>query len=165
MENKKLGLILIVIGILVGGLFVYYSGVLSEKAVDKGCFQNIDCTEINQESSISHFAIGVFSFLIALGFYILFFNKTEEKIIERLEKNVRENIEKEKFDFALKMLNPFEARVLKKTKEQEGITQNTLRFKVDMSKAKLSYVLQDLEKRGLIKRVKKGKTFEVYTKL
>ena len=54
---------------------------------------------------------------------------------------------------------------LKKTKEQEGITQNTLRFKVDMSKAKLSYVLQDLEKRGLIKRVKKGKTFEVYTKL
>ncbi|MAH03202.1 transcriptional regulator, partial [Candidatus Pacearchaeota archaeon] len=47
----------------------------------------------------------------------------------------------------------------------DGITQNILRLRTDMSKAKLSYVLQELEKRNLIKRVKKGKTLEVFLKI
>jgi uncharacterized membrane protein len=33
-----------------------------------------------------------------------------------------------------------------------------------MSKAKLSYVLKDLENKGLIKRIKKGKTLSVLLK-
>ena len=49
-------------------------------------------------------------------------------------------------------------------RDQEGITQNTLRLRVDMSKAKLSYVLRDLEKRDLITKVKKGKTHAVFLK-
>ena len=108
---------------------------------------------------------GIFSAILALGFYLLFFHKTDKIIIERLEKNMRENIINEKFEFAFKMLNPFEARILKKVKEQDGITQNTLRLRTDMSKAKLSYVLQELEKRNLIKRIRKGKTFEIFLKI
>ena len=65
----------------------------------------------------------------------------------------------------MKFLNPFEAKVLRKIKEEEGITQSTLRLKLDMSKAKLSYVLQDLEKRELIKRVEKGKTLQIFSKV
>jgi uncharacterized membrane protein len=34
-----------------------------------------------------------------------------------------------------------------------------------MSKAKLSYVLQDLEKRNIIKRVEKGKTLALYLRV
>ena len=58
-------------------------------------------------------------------------------------------IEKQKFEIILKALDSFEQKVMKAIKEQDGITQNTLRLRVDMSKAKLSYVLQELEKRGL----------------
>ena len=54
---------------------------------------------------------------------------------------------------------------MKAIKEQDGITQNTLRLRVDMSKAKLSYVLQELEKRNLIKRIQKGKTLAIYLKV
>ena len=50
-------------------------------------------------------------------------------------------------------------------REQDGITQNTLRLRVNMSKAKLSYVLQELEKRGLIKRIEKGKTLAIYLRV
>jgi len=164
MENKKLGVLLIIIGLLVGGTFVYYNDKLSRQSDELGCYNGPDCLRIEKGLSISHFAIGIFSFILALGFYLLFFNKTEKKIIERIEKDRMQNIEDEKFDFALKMLNPFEAKVLRKIREQDGITQNTLRLKLDMSKAKLSYVLQDLEKRGLIKRVSKGKTLEIYLK-
>ena len=50
-------------------------------------------------------------------------------------------------------------------KEQDGITQNTLKLRANMSKAKLSYILQELERRGLVKRIRKGKTLEVHLKI
>ena len=53
----------------------------------------------------------------------------------------------------------------KKIKEQDGITQNTLKLRANMSKAKLSYILQELERRGLVTRVRKGKTLEVHLKV
>ncbi len=164
MENKKLGILLIVIGVLVGSVFIYYGNMLAIQSRELGCFDELNCANLEKGLSVSHFAIGVFSFILSLGFYLLFFNKTEKKIIERLEKDGAQNKEDEKFKFALKMLDPFEAKVLKKVKEQDGITQSTLRLRLDISKAKLSYVLQDLEKRGLVKRIRKGKILEVYLK-
>ena len=47
-------------------------------------------------------------------------------------------------------------------KEQDGITQTTLRFRTDLSKAKISQILTDFEKKNLIKREEKGKTYAVY---
>lgn len=161
MENKKLGVILIIIGLFVGGLIIYYLDVLSSRAEVLGCFNDPGCLPIERGLSISHAGIGVFAFIIALGFYLIFFNKTEDNLIKRYGKEK----EDERFDFAMRFLDPFEAKVLKKIKEEEGITQSTLRLKLDMSKAKLSYVLQDLEKRGLIKRVEKGKTLQVFSKI
>ena len=70
-----------------------------------------------------------------------------------------------KFEIIMKALDPFEQKVVKAISEQDGITQNTLRLRLDMSKAKLSYVLQELEKRGIIKRIEKGKTLAIYLKI
>ena len=161
MENKKLGVLLIILGLLVGGLIIYYINVLTEKSDELGCFNDPSCVPIERGLSISHVGIGIFSFIIALGFYLLFFNKTEDLLVKRLG----EDKDNEKFEFAMKFLNPYEAKVLRKIKEEEGITQSTLRLKLDMSKAKLSYVLQDLEKRELIKRVEKGKTLQIFSKI
>jgi len=165
MENKKLGIILIIVALLVGGIFIYFINRLSEQSQELGCFDNKDCFAIERSLSVSHIAMGVFSFMLALGFYMLFFNKTEKAILEKLESEKNHKIENGKFDILLKALDPYEQKVIKSIKEQEGITQNTLRLRSDMSKAKLSYVLQELEKRGLIKRVKKGKTLAVYLKI
>ena len=62
-------------------------------------------------------------------------------------------------------LDSYEKKVMKAVKEHDGITQNILRLRTDMSKAKLSYVLQELEKRSLIKRIKKGKTLQVFLRI
>ena len=164
MENKRLGILLIVIGVLVGGIFVYYSNALSEQSIEIGCFDNPGCESIESGLSISHIAIGIFSFILALGFYLLFFNKTE-KMIKKLEEEKERKLVDEKFNLILQFLNPSESRVLKKVKEEEGITQSTLKFRLDMSKARLSYVLQDLEKRKIIRRVKKGKSQAVYLRI
>lgn len=165
MENKKLGIILIILAFLVGGLLFYYNSQLIQKSQDSGCFSNPNCAPIEKELSVNHFAVGIFSFILALGFYLLFFNKTEKAILKKLEQEKEKNIQEEKFKIILSALDDYEKRIMKVVKEQDGITQNTLMLRTNMSKSKLSYVLQELEKRNLIKRIKKGKTLAVFLKI
>ncbi len=165
MENKKLGILLIIISIFILILFASYNAQISKQSSEIGCFPNQNCNAIERILSISHIAMGIFSFLFALGFYILFFNKTEEAILKRLEKEKDEKIDNAKFEILLKALDSYEQKIIMAIKEQDGITQNTLRLRANMSKAKLSYVLQELEKRNIIKRIKRGKTLAIYLKV
>lgn len=164
MENKKLGLLLIVIAILVGGMFLYYNNTLSEQSRELNCFNGPSCISIQKNFSVSHIGVGILAFILALGFYLLFFDKAEKRI-RQIEKENDKRTADNKFDLILQFLNPSESKVLKKVKEEEGITQSTLKFRLDMSKARLSYILQDLEKRKIIKRVKKGKSQAIYLKI
>ena len=165
MENKKLGILLLIISILILILFTNYNSQISKQSAEIDCFPNKNCSIIERTLSLSHIAMGIFSFLFALGFYLLFFNKTEKAILERLEKEKESKVEDMKFKILMKALDPFEQKAIEAIKEQEGITQSTLRLRVNMSKSKLSYVLQELEKRGLIKRIEKGKTLAVYLRV
>lgn len=165
MENKKLGILLIIISVVVGGMFFFYNSQLIKQGGVIGCFPNQDCIGIQRALDFSHLAIGVFSFIFALGFYLLFFNKTERAILQKLEEEKNKKVEDMKLDILMKALDPFEKKVVQAVREQPGITQNTLRLRTDMSKAKLSYVLQELERRGIVKRVEKGKTLEIYLRV
>ncbi len=165
MENKKLGIILLVLSIAILYTFFQYGSSLQNRSDDLGCYPSQDCLGIEKSLAFSHILIGIASFVFALAFYLIFFNKTEKAILEKLEREKEQKIEDIKFEILMKALDPFEQKVIKLIREQEGITQNTLRLRADMSKSKLSYVLQELERRGIIKRVEKGQTLAIYLKI
>ncbi|MEK6859005.1 MAG: winged helix-turn-helix transcriptional regulator [Nanoarchaeota archaeon] len=165
MENRRLGIVLVVISLVVLTAFFSVNTSLASKAQELGCYTQPNCLPLEKNFSFIHIGIGVFSFLLSLGAYLLFFNKTERAILEKLEDEKRRTIEEGKFESFLKGLDSFEQKVVKIVRDQPGITQSLIQIKTDMSKAKLSYVLQDLEKRGIIKRVEKGKTLAVYLKV
>ena len=164
MENKKLATLFIIFSIAFFVLLLFYNSSLSSN-YDDLCMVNEECQTIKQNISFVHIGFGIFGFMLALGIYILFFNKSEERILKRLDDDKESKINNEKFNIILKALDEFEKKVLRLIKEQDGITQNTLKLRADMSKAKLSYVLKELEKRNLIKRTKKGKTLEIWLKI
>ena len=164
MNNKKLGIIFLIISLVLVVILLQMIKTLNTEAKSIGCFDNKDCIGIESNLSIVHVAFGFIGFVFALGFYLIFFAKGEEAILKRLEENKREILSDEKFNLILRGLDAYEQRVIKAVKEQDGITQSTLQIRTDMSKAKLSYVLNDLEKKGLVKRVKKGRTFAVFLK-
>lgn len=165
MENKKLGILIIIISLVFFLFLIYFSIKLNGESIGLGCNPSEECINIKNLFTFTNIGFGFFGFILALGFYLLFFNKTEKAIFKRLEDDTHKRTEEEKFELIVKALNDYEERVLRAVKGQNGITQNTLRLRTDMSKAKLSYVLQELEKRKLIKRKPKGKTLEVWLRV
>jgi uncharacterized membrane protein len=107
----------------------------------------------------------IISAIAALGFYLMFFDKSQKEILSTLENQKKIQVEDEKFDILLKGLNEDEKKILKAVKEQDGITQQTLRLRTDLHKSKLSIVLDGLEKKELIKRIEKGKTKQVFLRI
>ncbi len=165
MHNKKVGILLLVISIALGIVLWVFMQRVYQQSSEMGCFNNPGCLPLERSVSLSNVIVGILSFLFALGGYLIFFARGEESIVHRMEMDQQRLREEEKFELILKVLDPYESKVLRAVKEQDGITQNTLRLRTDLSKAKLSYVLQELEKRNLIKRIEKGKTLAVYIKV
>lgn len=165
MNNKKMGIVLVGISIALLALVMNLIGGFSTQARQLGCFNDPSCVKVESALSMSHLAFGVIGFVLALGFYLIVFARGEQAILQRLEDEKNKKITEEKFSLIAQGLDEFEKKVITAVREQEGITQNTLRLRTALSKAKLSYVLQDLEKKGLIARVPEGKTLAVHLKI
>jgi len=171
MDNKKLGYILLIIGLVIAGsIYVAKSkeDVLIRKIVNEqgSCFLE-DGTCLHDDRDSTFYFIGwLFSaVIIALSFYLIFFDKSQKEIVKTLENQKHIQVEGEKFDILLKGLGEDEKTVLKAVKEQDGIEQHTLRLRTDLHKSKLSIILDGLEKKNLIARKEKGKTKQVFLKI
>ena len=164
MDDKRIGLLLLVCALVFAGFLVYFNNQLGSELTEANCVVSDECSEIDSSLSAVHFGFGFFGFMIGLGFYMVFFSP-RDNIIEKLEEEKNARISAERFNIILSALDDFEKKVMKAVVAQEGITQNTLRIRTDMSKAKLSYVLAELEKRNLVKREKNGKSLSVYPKI
>ena len=71
--------------------------------------------------------------------------------------------EKDKeFDIIKKLLSEDEKKVLSEIKKAGEITQDSLRFRLNWSKAKISTILTNLDKKGIVQRERTGKTYKVY---
>ena len=164
MENKKVGIAVIAITGTLLAMTVSLVNGFGRDLTALGCFQNPSCQPLQQSLSLTHFAFGAFGFLFALGFYLIFFSRGEESIVKRLEADTSRKLDQDKFSILMKGLNDYEKKVVSAVKEQNGITQSTLRLRVDMSKAKLSQVLTELEKKNLVRREPENKTLAIYWK-
>ena len=164
MNNKKVGVVILIVTLVLLAIFVIIIKSLNQEIQSLGCFQNAGCRVVETSLGVVHFAFGAFGFLFALAFYLLVFSRGEEAIVERLEKDTERKLGEEKYSILSKGLDEFEKKVLNVVREEEGITKNMLRLRVDMSKAKVSQVLQELERKGLIKREPKDKTLQIFLK-
>ncbi len=63
-----------------------------------------------------------------------------------------------------KALSADERRVLEEVEKAGEITQDSLRFRLEWSKAKVSAILLTLDKMDLIQRERQGKTYNVFVK-
>ena len=171
MDNKKLGVILLIAGIFLASA-IYGIKTRGDYLIEKLVIQQGSCfledgTCLHADRNFTPEIIGwiVSATMMALSLYLIFFEKSQKVIISTLEKQKQTQTEDEKFNILMKGLTQDEQRIIKAVKEQDGITQQTLRLRTDLHKSKLSIILDGLEKKGLIARKEKGKTKEVFLKI
>lgn len=171
MDNKKLGIILVILAILIASTVFFVKAredAIIRKVVEQegSCFLD-DGTCLHQDRSIAGYVAGwiISGAILALGIYLLFFEQSQKEIVSALKEHKEIKVKEEKFDILLKGLTAEEKKVMKAVKDQDGIEQSTLRLRTDMHKSKLSIVLDGLEKKGLIARKEKGKTKQVFLKI
>lgn len=66
------------------------------------------------------------------------------------------------FSILEKTLSDDEMLMVTLVRDAPGLTQDSLRFRTDFSKSKVSALLLNLEKKGVIQREKSGKTYKVH---
>jgi len=74
----------------------------------------------------------------------------------------RQDDKEQEYKILRRALSEDEKAILDEIKKAGEITQDSLRFRLDWSKAKVSTILTNLDKRGLIQRERIGKTYKVY---
>ncbi|MFB6215746.1 MAG: helix-turn-helix transcriptional regulator [Candidatus Aenigmatarchaeota archaeon] len=158
LNSKHLGAVLLTISILMGVSFFLLMDSINKserEACELKCdgthTESCPMTDSMYEKTAYYFSSSFIILVLLTGAYLLF-SKPENFVLG----------DETKFDIVLSMLNDDEKEVIKAVKEQEGIKQSTLKYRVDFSKAKLSNLLKQLEKRGLLKREESGKTYKVF---
>src|SRR3989338_5160336 len=150
MENKKLGLVILSFSAVAAVLAFGFMSTLGRQTAALQCYPTSECNRVESLLGLSHIAVGLISFIAALGIYLLFFSTSEEAILRRLKEEKNMKLQEDKFELVLKGMDENEKKVLKAIREQNGITQSTLKFRADLSKAKISQVLTDFERKNLI---------------
>lgn len=177
MDDRKLGWMLIVAGlvfIIVIFIFKIQIDRLTAQLMDlSGGVCVLESGECPHEQSNLPVYLGIvgITFILGLGIYLILFSKTtktfettQRDILRTIEKTKSKELKEERFKILLTGLDEDEKKVIMAVKEQDGISQSTLRYRTDLSKTKLSMVLKELEKKGLIAKVKKGKINNIFLK-
>jgi uncharacterized membrane protein len=167
MKNRIAGFIIIGIAALIGFVIFSFNRALTN-IVNASCSHGSSCPmwgTINFETNIS---IGIMSFVVIIGLYLIFFGK-EEKIVTRLKK-IKEQVEpkkitKENYKKIMNGLSSDEKLVLGKVIDSQGtIFQSDVVNKTKFPKAKVTRILDKLEGKGLVERKRRGMTNVVILK-
>jgi uncharacterized membrane protein len=183
MNQKTLGVFLIIISIALAGLF-YKVKMDSEEQIQalivaqgsqEACFLE-DGTCLHEKQNNLFFVGEGFALLIfALGLYLLFFDTTKEtkelvakqsaqnvQIATALRQSIEEKKKDERFTAFLAGFSEDEKKVLEAIHEQEGILQSTLRFRTGLTKTDVSLILKKFEEKGYVSKKPEGNTNKIF---
>jgi len=107
------------------------------------------------ESGLLYYSMAL-SFVVGMGGGVLFYLWTgggEEAKKKALDRNL---------EVLKRALEEGEAAIIDAIKDSEGLTQDSLRFRTGFSRSKVSAIVSDLEKKGILNRVRIGKTYKIF---
>jgi DNA-binding MarR family transcriptional regulator len=107
-------------------------------------------------------AVGIALLIALLGIYLVRQDHTSRSLASELKQRRTELSSDARWELISSVLTQDERSVVEAVRAQPGISQATLRLRTGQSKAKLSTLLAELERRGLVARTASGKTNEVH---
>lgn len=162
--TKKIGIVVIVLATLFGGVLLSLLSETKQEATTADCYQKKECVKAASFLNAANIGIGLLFGLFFLGAYLLIFAHGEHALLRHLEREKQYLRDEEKLRIVHMLLDANEKNVFDAIRQEEGVTQQTLRYRTSLSKAMVSGILSRFEKKDLITRVPEGKTYAVYLK-
>lgn len=167
MRNRFVGALIIGIAALIGLIIFLFNRGLTQ-IVNTSCTHGDACPmwgTINFQTNVS---IGIMSFVVIIGLYLVFFGE-EEKVIEKIVtktkiKTVKEQVEpkkltKENYEKIMENLEEDERKVLEIILDSDGSAyQSEIVEKSSLTKVQITRILDKLEGKELIERKRRGMT-------
>jgi uncharacterized membrane protein len=160
MRSKTIGMLVIGLSVLVGLFVLSYTRDTKEQE-DTSCFKS-ECAGVYSSLNTAHLGLGVLIALLSLGVYLVFFSRGEQALLDYIEHEKSTLNHEDKLKIVHMMLDENEQKVFDAIRGHEGITQQMIRIKTSLSRSTVSEILSGFEKKHLISRVDKGKTYSVF---
>jgi len=153
MKNKNVGYLVIGIAVLVFFMVVSYNNAL-RTIVDTNCTHGSTCpmyVTIRTQEIISYSLMGL---LVAVGLFVTFFMKEDLKLYKKEIK-----LSPEEINHKIESLDEEEKKLMQILLREEGsVYQSDLIKETNLSKVKVSRLLDRLEGKSLIERKRRGMT-------
>lgn len=152
MENKKVGILIISLGIIMSFIiFIFNIGL--KKIVEKTCDHGPTCSMYDTISLQTGISLTIVLLVISIGIFIIF-SKQKEKIIE---KTIIKKIKEKKKPLNLEGLNKIEKQTIDLIIKENGVIfQADLKEKLQIGKVGMTRLLDKLESKQLIERKRRG---------
>jgi len=172
MRNRYVGMIVVGIALLIGFLVWLFNKALSD-IVDADCSHGPTCPMWGSINFQTNVGLGLMIFIVIVGLYLIFFAKDDPQIVKEVHREttiVKEQVKPKKLDKGhfkdiLDKLDGDDKKVLGFVIDSEGsVFQSELVSKTNLSKVKVTRILDRLEGKGLIERKRRGMTNVVILK-
>lgn len=151
MNNKKVGLLIIIIGAIIGFIIYSFNRAMNNIVTD-ACSHGSGCPMWHTISFQTNISLVIMAAVILVGVYFLFFTKSSNKAITQKE-------------FPAKNLDTEEKKIVEIIQKDQGsIFQSRLVEKSGFNKVKITRILDKLEGKGIIERKRRGMTNVVILK-
>jgi hypothetical protein len=160
MRNRIVGFVIIGIAALIGGIIYLFNRALSN-IVNASCSHGPTCPMWGNIDFHTNISLGIMTFVVLIGLYLVFFG--EEKLIVTKIKKVKEQIKPkqitiENYKKVLDSLDDEEKEIVKKLIAKKGSSFQSDFVTGNLTKVKVTRLLDKLEGKGVIERKRRGMT-------
>ncbi|MFH1249113.1 MAG: MarR family transcriptional regulator [archaeon] len=166
MENKKVGILIIAIALLLVFIVYSFNKALTD-IVTATCSHGPECSMYASIKTQTYVSTGIIAFIILIGIFLIFNKQKPIEIvkIKRIRDKMFENTRLQEKEKNMKMMDGEEKNLYKIILEEQGtIFQSSLVEKSGFNKVKVTRVLDRLEGKQLIERKRRGMTNIVIAK-
>lgn len=150
MENKKVGMLIVGIGVVMVVIVLIFNLALKE-ITGLSCTHGESCEMYDTIRTQTGISLSIVGLIFIIGFYIMFSKPKEKVVIKKVKEKV-----KKKF-INTKGLEKDEKDVVEfLRREGKAVFQADLKEKLNMGKVKTTRLLDKLESKGIVERKRRG---------
>ena len=164
MRNRNVGLLIIGMAVVIGIIVILFNTALTT-IVDTSCSHGTTCPMYGTIRTQTYIGIALIAIIVIIGLVLLFSKEEKQIVIKKIkEKSLDDQKLKDK-EQNLKLLDAEEKKVYQLLIDNKGtVFQGELVDKSGFDKVKVTRILDKLEGRQLIQRMRRGMTNVVLLK-